>query len=213
MSEYTATENLDGLIAKIRGEGVEEGRRRAAEEVRRAEEEARAIQSAAEAEASRLLQEARDRIQREEKVAHQALQRAARDTATALRVSLRRIVERLLRERCEALFDAEGLRTMVTGLATEWLRDGGARAIDVHVGPEDVVRLSDGLLKQLREALKGGVELKVREDLRHGFSISEAGCDMQVEFTAEAAAEALMAALHPRLAALFEEWRTEERDD
>lgn len=209
MSENTATENLDGLIEKIRQDGVEEGKKEAADIVASAREEARVIVAEAEAEAARLMQTTQARLQHEETVARQALQRAARDVAVGLRASLRQILERLLRHECDQAFDPDTLRSLITKVAEAWMRDGGARAIDVHVSETDAEALTNQFVTRLREELGAGVEVKVHPDLQHGFAVSEVGDTMRIEFTPEATVEALLSCLNPRFAGLFDDWRSD----
>lgn len=209
MSDDTQTENLDGLIAQIRQEGMDEGQKQANEIIQQAHGEAHLIINQARAEAERMMVETEARVRHEERVARQALRRAARDVEIGLRSSLRQILEQLVRHECDDSFNSETLPPLILAVAEAWMQEGGVRPLEVHISAADRESLTNGFVGQLQERLRTGVELKMHPSLRRGFAISESAGNMQIEFTPEASVEALCACLNPRFSELFHELKTQ----
>lgn len=208
--QETDADNLDGLIHRLRQEGVEEGRREADGLVAKAESEARRILEAARKEADEKLAACEAGIERREAAARDALRRAARDVVIGLRSNLAGILERLVSRECGALLNSDALGELIVKAAADWAARAGEDRIEVLLNEADQRRLTETLIARFRDELKAEVELKVHSGVKQGFLIGAADNAMRFDFSDEALKEALCAFLNPRFASVFDELRAEE---
>ena len=100
--KQSAVENLDGLIQKLRLEGVERAQQEADALIAAAKQQAADIVQAAERRAAQLIGEAEERLHQEATALRQAQERAARDWLLTVRAELNGLLQRLIQNECRA---------------------------------------------------------------------------------------------------------------
>lgn len=213
---------IEALIARLRQDGVDEGRAEAERLVTRAQAQAREILDAAQLEADGTRAAARADADRLRRTGEEALQTAMRDTvldlkgrlATKFAEDVRGTVSTLMR-------DDDTLRRMILALAARTRDAAGlddAATLEVIL-PRAVVALDDLRRRpeELREGslthfvaavagdiLRDGVTFHPAEDDHGGIRVRLSDSGVTVDLTDRAVADLLLRHLNPRFRALLD---------
>jgi vacuolar-type H+-ATPase subunit E/Vma4 len=207
MNTSPSIENLDGLIQKIRREGVERAHQEADAIIAAAKQQAVEIVQAAESRVEQLTCEAQERLQKDATALQQAQERAARDWLLAVRAELNGLLQRLVQYECSAALAGPALGELIRQVAVEWMRHGGAKDLELLLNERDAQALGDSFLARLQAELDAGVSVQPDPAIHAGFQIGGQGESMRFDFTDEALAESLAAYLNPRFAWALDELR------
>ena len=208
MNTPPSIENLDGLIQKIRREGVERAQQEADAIIAAAKQRAAEIVQAAEWRVEQLTCEAQERLQKDATALRQAQERAARDWLLAVRAELNGLLRRLIQRECSAALAGPALGELIRQVAVEWMRHGGAKDLELLLNERDARALGDSFLARLQTELDAGVSVQPDPAIHAGFQIGRQGESMRFDFTDEALAESLAAYLNPRFAGALDGLRT-----
>jgi V/A-type H+-transporting ATPase subunit E len=211
---------VEGLIERLRYEGVESGRREAERIIEEAQRRANDIIDRAELDADRIRQDAQKAAEHLKVSAQEALAVAARDTLITLKTQLtNRFAQEVKRLVSEQMHSAELLRQLileVTGQAAKQIvQDERMKLLLPHdvVGLESLRRdpeeLAGGELTRFVQALseecfRKGVTFGEMEGKRGGLTIHLEDRAMTIDLTDEAVADLLLEHLQPRFRALLE---------
>lgn len=212
MNALPSVENLDGLIQKIRQEGVERARQEADALLAAAKQQAAAIVQAAESRAEQLIREAEDRLQKDATALRQAQERAARDWLLTVHADLNGFLQRLLQRECLAALAGPALGELIRQVAVEWMRYGGGKNLELLLNERDAQALGDSFLARLQSELAAGVSVQPDPAIHAGFQIGGRGEAMRFDFTDAALAESLAAYLNPRFAWVLDGLRRNPED-
>lgn len=207
------TENLDGLLQRIRDEGTEKANNEAEKILAAARQRATDIVKEAETEAKRVVQEAELRAARLTEAGRKAQEQAARDLVLAVRSELIAMVDRLIERAGRDALTGDALQELILRASTNWLAGTARKDIEIQLNEQDRARLADGFLSRLKEKLQAGVELKAHPGILAGFRVGSRGGAMFYDFTAPALAEALASLLRPQFAKWFDPIREEGRSE
>ena len=217
----TTSSGVETLIARLRDEGVQAGRQRAAALVEEAEARADRIVADAEARAERIVAEARAEAKRFEAAGNEALRIAARDTVLSFREDILARLERHLRRLISAeMADRDLLRQLILQAAAEPLEAAGldeAEEIEVHLpleplGLEELKRdpeaLHDALSELARqvagETWRDGITFRAAGETTRVPRVAVKDKELEIDLSAEAIADLLLLHLQPRFRALME---------
>jgi V/A-type H+-transporting ATPase subunit E len=194
------TEELQGLLDRIRAEGVERAEAEAARIISEAEARAAGIVADAEVEAARLRRAAEADATASVERGATALEQAARDFL----LSLEKSVEALLRETlCETVADAltpEVMCEILVRLADAYAEhDMNESRVDVLLSPEDRDAVGALVMEKYRDLVRQGLTLRPDQRVDGGFKVSFVDYHLYHDFTAKALAEALAPVLKPPL--------------
>jgi V/A-type H+-transporting ATPase subunit E len=219
---HATAAGIETLIARLREEGVEEGRAEAERIVADAEARAREIVEAAERQATELREEARREAEKLRRGGEEALRVAMRDAILELTETLSERFAERMRERVAHLGRDEdtlkGLLLAVAGRARQEAGIDRTRAIEVAlprvaVGLEELRRkpeelregsLSHFVAAEAAEMLREGVTYARAGDGAGGIRVTLADEGLVVDLTDEAVAEVILRHLQPRFRALLE---------
>lgn len=213
---------IETLIARLRQEGVDEGRSEAERVVAEAERRARRILDEAETEAAQTRESAEEDANRFRRGGEEALRTAMRDAVLDMKETLtRRFAEQVRGTVSELTRDDEMLKRMiiaVVGRAREEAGVDGAGDIE-FVLPRSVIEL-DQLRRnpeQLREGslahftasaaaemLREGVSFSRAEDETDGIRVVLKQEGLVIDLTDRAVADVILRHLQPRFRALLE---------
>lgn len=213
---------VDALIARLRDEGVTEGKKQAQSIVRAAEKKAKAILDAAEGEARARAEAAQQEAEAFRQAGEEALKVAMRDLVLDLKDRLMQRfsseVQRLVRDQ---VMDRDFLRRMILELVGRVRDDmdiAEDEAVEVVlptevVGLEDLRRrpeeLTEGELSSFIFAVEGeilrqGIRFVPAGEPQAGVSIRLVDKDIKVDVTDKVCAALLLEHLQPRFRAIVE---------
>lgn len=210
-----AEHGVQALIDRIREQAVEAGRREADALREQAQTEAAALVEAAKREREAMLSEARKHIEIEQQAGRAAVQMAARDVMLALEASVvSRFEAHVARLVSDTLQDPALMRQLVLVLAgrvaNELLVDKQLEIVvsallDEHPANQPMpAKVRDGILGISHGMLREGVELSVSNQLTSGAKVKLVGEAAEVDLSAAAISEMLLAYLTPRFRALLQ---------
>ena len=211
---------VEALIARLRDEGVANGRAQAEQMVNEAQAQAASIVQQAQAEADQILVQARKEAENFERAGHQALEVAARDTILALKMQLTQRftgeVRRLVGTEVQKPELLQKLILEVVGRVREEI--GDAKDVEVLLprnvaGLEELSRspeeLEQGILTHFirlinRDLIREGIRYGVVKDNQGGLRIRLVDQEVVLDASDRAIADVLLQHLQPRFRALLE---------
>jgi V/A-type H+-transporting ATPase subunit E len=199
-------EELQGLLNRIKEEGITKAEAEGAALLAKARAEAAAIVAQGRAEAEALRAAAgKDAALAKEK-GEAALKQSARDVLIGLRKSLDSELTRTVGLAVEEALGPEVLVGILDHLVAAFAQRGGrVEGLEVLLSPEDQKKLEALVLARFKDRLKGGVTLRPVPDIAGGIKVAAKGDALFFDFTAGAITESLCAFVNPRIAALIRE--------
>ncbi len=211
---------VEELIARLRDEGVQNGRTQAEQIVSQAQAKAEATVKQAQEEAEQIVSKARKEADNLQRAGHQALELAFRDTVLALRTQLaQRFTGEVRRLVGEEQQKQELLEKMILEIAGG-VREEVAQSEQVEVllprkvaglaelsrNPEE---LEQGILTQFvrltsQDMLRQGISFGVAKDNQGGLRIQLVDREISLDLSDRAVADAILEHLQPRFRALLE---------
>jgi V/A-type H+-transporting ATPase subunit E len=209
------------LIERLREQGVQSGRDKAADIVNEAERQAEETVRKAQQKAEGIVNEARDEAERLRNAGEDALRVATRDTVLRFREELMGYLnERVRRLVCEQLEDKELLQRLILEVAAQASRDAGVEGEmevelllpteilgieELRQKPEELEGKLSELVKQISSAAwREGVTFKPLEKGALGIRVVLTEKDIEVDMSDKAIADMLLEHLQPRFRALME---------
>lgn len=197
------SEDIRGLIEKIR----EEGLKAAEDKAGRIEEEARRmaheIVDKARSEAQKIIAEAGEQAAAREENTKALLQQAGRDLLLSLKKEIDCMLNRLIVSQVGEALNPEELTRIITLLIKDYSGKEGADII-ITLKKADCEKLAKGFLGKLKEEAKKGILLKPSEEINGGFIISFDAGKSHFDFTDRALAEYISLYLKPQLSQILE---------
>jgi V/A-type H+-transporting ATPase subunit E len=208
-------DGVQRLIDRIREEAVGAGRTQAAAIVEQARAEAAAILEAARRERDELQRKAHREIEVEREAARAAMHTAARDVVLSLKAGVVATFEaHVARLVSDTLRDPALMRTLVLVIAGRVAREVlvgkdvevvVSALLDEHAPDEPMpAAVSDGILGISRDMLREGVELRASPRVAAGAKVRIVGEAVEVDLSAVAISEMLLAYLTPRFRWILE---------
>jgi len=193
-------EQLQGLLDRIRKDGVE-----------KAEAEAEDIVAKARAEAARIVDEARReaaehtaRAERDAKVFEErsttTLEQAGRDFLLHLRTAIENVLRESARQSLGDALTPEAMAGMLERMAGAYAdRDFNEHRVDVLLSEHDREAFVDTVFDRYRELLGEGLDVHVDDRIHKGFKVRFLDYRLYHDFTLEAIAEVFARLLKPPL--------------
>ena len=190
---------LSELIEKIKKEGIESAQTAAAIVTAEAEAEAKKILKDAKREADTIIAQAKADAARNEKAGITALEQASRNLILAFKGEIQGLLDNLAAEAVASSYSTDVIKEILPGLIKNWAA-GNTDSLTVLLSEGDLKKLDDAFKAMLVSVLKGGVEIKAVKKLDSGFRIVEKDGSAFYDFSAESVAAMLSAYLNPKLA-------------
>lgn len=194
-------DELQGLLDRIRKEGLEQAAGEKEDLLRQAKAEAKAVVDKARAEAEQLVAAARQEAKLLREKGEQSLKQAARDVLLSLRGQLEgRVVEvarSLAAEACTPAAVAE----IVAGLAAAYLEAEKEGRLEIQIPASQADALRTALAARLGKDLAAHCDLAPVPGLGAGFRLVFSGQDIAYDFSDASLAETMASFLTPRFAA------------
>lgn len=184
--------SIEGLIEKIKREGVDSAGQEAAAIVARAREDAAAIRREAEAEAKTIRATAREEADRLAQRTRQALHQTIRDSELLLRERLESVFDGVMRRAVGETLDPRFLPELILTVARRW---SAAPDGEIVLSGPEAEALREEVAARLRKELEHPIAIKLGDGAARGFRIGRRGEQLYYHFTDESIAELLRAAL------------------
>lgn len=185
-------DELQSLLERIQRDGVEQAEAEAARIVQQAKDKAREILEKAEKEAEQKIAKAETDSQVFVERGTKALEQAARDVIIGVQKRLERIFQESIKETVNEALTPETMAEMLVKLAEAYgEHEFRESRIDVLVSPKDQEQFVKLLMGKYRKSLGQGIEIHADAGIRHGFKISFTDDKLYHDFTADAIADAL----------------------
>ena len=195
-------EQLQGLLDRIRREGVERAEAEAEGIVGEAQQRARHIVAEAEAEAGELRRQAEADAAASRERGEKALDQAGRDFLLTLQKRIEAILRETLRDSVATALTPDVVADMLVRLAEAYAaHDMNESRVDVLLAAEDRDRIAALVMQKYRDLVNQGLTLRADERLDKGFKVSFVDDKLYHDFSLSALVEALAPVLKPSLGA------------
>jgi V/A-type H+-transporting ATPase subunit E len=196
--------DLQGLIDRIRKEGVEQAESEAGDLLTEARRKAGAILRQAEIDAQALRDRARAEAAAFEEQGRQTLAKTARDLIMMVQQAVERSLAAVIHQKVAAAMDPDLLRDLIPRVVEAYLKqEEDAGGVDLLISEEDQSRVVEYFLGSFRSAIDSGLEIRSDRGVVRGFKVALDGENVRHDFTAAAIAESMAAMVRPRLAEIL----------
>lgn len=193
---------LEGLIEKIKKDGIEEAGRQSERIIKEAEEKAAAIVKKANQEAREIKEQNEREVEKLQKSSQESLRQAARNLIISVREKLTEIFNGILKKELGKGLGPELLAEVLKIMAEKWVSEKD-EGLEVLLSEKDKKGVEKFLLVKLKEETKEKLEIKISPSLSKGFQVKAEGEDAYYDFSDEGIAEALAVFLNPFLTSLI----------
>lgn len=198
------SEELNGLLKKIREDGLE-----------KAEAERESILNAAKAEADALLQQAKAEAEAIRKnaaadaevsqaKANAAIKQAARDVVISLKSALEEKLRNVVSASVKDAMTPQEMATLIQKIAEQFLKDDETTLeLELSASGNAGNAVSDKLLASLSDDLRKRTEIKNVRGFAHGFKIGFSDSSVYLDFSDTALTDVICEFVGPKLAAVI----------
>ena len=196
-------EKIQGLIDKIKTEGVKAAEEQAQHIENEAHAKAGAIIAAAEEGARELREEAQEDARRTREATQKALEQSARDMLLSLRQQIEQALNGLVNKEVKDALSSEQLGKILTDVMTKTVTKETEG--EVALSEADTKSLQDSVLAKLQKSLKGDIKFQSSDDISGGFMISYDAGKSSYDFTDESLANYLSTFVNTQVATILKE--------
>jgi len=197
-------EKLDGLLNKIREEGLKKADTEKERIINEAKAQAEKIVAEAKTKAENLLKSAENDAAAAEKRAKSAIQQASRDILLSLRQELETRLTNVVRASAEEAMTPEFMGQVIMEAISKFDAATVDKGIDVMVSAKNLEKMEELFKGSLLSNLKAEPELFTGHDFSGGLKIGFKGNDIFYDFSDEALTELICAYVGPRLTAIIQ---------
>jgi len=193
---------LDGLIEKIKQDGIVEAQRSAAEIIKKAEANAQEIISNAKQSAEKITAEGQQNAAKLQANAEAAVRQAARDTVLVTKENLQKLFDRVFRKEIAKTLSPEFMKDLIVNMVKSATAE---TRFEFVVAENDVEKLKTLVLAATRDSLKEPVTFRVDRGIAAGFRVARNGEEVYYDFTDQSITEVLQEFLNPAIRTLIEQ--------
>ena len=196
---------LQELIEQIKKDGVEIAEAQAAAILETAKAEAKKIIADANTQADKILSDAKNKNERTVKSGEDAIRQAGRNLLISFRESVAKELNAIIGENVSSVYSSDALSQLIVKAVECWLSKPEATDISVILSSDDLAKLEDTLLAELKTKILTGVTLKANDNVDGGFRIAVNGDGAYYDYSKEAVTDMLSSYLSPKITALLKE--------
>lgn len=181
-------DKLQELTTRIYDEGVEKGKKEAAELVAKAKKESEEILKTARADAEKILADARQSSEELKKNTDSELQMTTRQAVTGIKQRITDLlIDKAVNDAIDQAFaDKDFVKNLLLKMAENWDKiEQHGKDVTVFMSEEDHKKLESFLTKQVAEKVKGGLDIDFEEGIKSGFKLGPKDGSYKVSFTDE----------------------------
>lgn len=196
---------LQELIEQIKKDGVEAAENQAEAILSSAKAEAEKIISDAKAQADKIMADAKTENAKTVKSGEDAIRQAGRNLLISFRESVARELKAIVGDNVNTVYSSDDFAKLIVNAVECWAGKPEADDISVVLNSNDLAKLEEALLAQLKAKMLGGVTLKANDNFDSGFRIAVNNGTVYYDYSAEAVTDMLSNYLSPKVTALLKE--------
>lgn len=196
---------LQELIEQIKKDGVEAAETQAEAILVSAKAEAEKIIADAQAQADKIMADAKSENAKTVKSGEDAIRQAGRNLLISFRESVTRELKAIVSDKVNSVYSSGDFEKLVASAVESWTGKPEAEDISVMLNSNDLAKLEEALLAELKAKMLGGVTLKANDNFDGGFRIAVNNGAVYYDYSAEAVTGMLSNYLSPKVAALLKE--------
>ncbi len=196
---------LQELIDKIKKDGVEAAENQAEAILESAKAEAEKIISDAQAQADKIMLNAKTENERMVKSSEDAIRQAGRNLLISFRESVTRELKAIVGDNISSIYSSDSFAKLIINAVECWTGKPEAEDISVVLNSNDLKKLEEALLAELKARMHNGVTLKANDNFDGGFRIAVNNGSVYYDYSAEAVIDMLSNYLSPRVTELLKE--------
>lgn len=195
--------DLNGLIEKIKKDGVSEAQKKSADIIGEAQKKAQKIIAHANKENKNIVLEAENETNKLKRLAEESIKQSIRDAALALKQKITELCDTILKKQITQQLSPELIKELITKLIENFKKDKSFN-IEILLKKDDKEKIEEAVLSTLNVEMKKGVTFKISPSISAGFRIGEKDKNYYYDFTDEALMEALRLYLNPRVTKILD---------
>ena len=196
---------LQELIEQIKKDGVDAAEAQAEAILLSAKAEAERIISEAQAQADKIMADAKSENAKTVKSGEDAIRQAGRNLLITFRESVAKELKAIAGENVNAVYSSDAFAALIISAVEGWAARPDADDITVILNGDDLAKLEETVLGQLKAKMLSGVTLRANDNLDGGFRIAVNNGAVYYDYSAEAVTDMLSNYLSPRVTALLKE--------
>lgn len=197
-------EDIQGLIEKIKREGIQAAEVLAHDIEVQAKQNASGIIEKAKQEAEKIMEEAKEKSVRTEKNTQALLTQAARDLILGFKKEINNILNKIIAVEIKPVLGGEQIAELIFTLIKDYAQ-AEKQGLVITLPKADQENLQQYLFSRLKEEVKKGITIKTNDDIQVGFRISYDAGKSYYDFTGQSLIDYLSARVKPKLAELFKD--------
>ena len=196
---------LQELIEQIRKDGVGAAETQAEAIITSAKAEAEKIIADAKAQAEKIMADAKNENARTVKSGEDAIRQAGRNLLISFRESVTKELNAIISDNVNAVYSSDEFASLIVSAVESWTGKPESEDITVILNADELAKLEDAVLAQLKAKMIGGVTLKANDNFDGGFRIAVNNGAVYYDYSAEAVTDMLSNYLSPKVTALLKE--------
>ncbi|MDD5727823.1 MAG: hypothetical protein PHV59_04580 [Victivallales bacterium] len=198
-------EKLQGLLEKIKTEGLEKAEAEKHKILEEARQEAAGILKKAGSEADGIIKKAEGNAADLKKRSETAVSQAARDIMLKLKTELRKRLENIVRRNIADCMTPEFMGKITAEMAAAFCKNqsGEDVRLELLVAPKDLEKMTALLQGSMAETFKNAPEVFGSGELGSGLKIGFKGQDVFFDFSDDAISDLVCAYVSPKLAEIL----------
>ena len=196
---------LQELIEQIKKDGVDAAEIQAEAIIVSAKAEAEKIIAEAQAKADKMIADAKIENEKTVKSGEDAIRQAGRNLLISFRESVSRELKAVVGDNVNAVYSSDAFTKLIISAVECWTAKPEADDIVVILNSNDLAKLEDAVLAELKAKMLSGVTLKANDNFDGGFRIAVNNGSVYYDYSAEAVTEMLSNYLSPKVTALLKE--------
>lgn len=194
-------EELQGILDKIKKDGIDKAQAEAERILAQAREQATAVLKKAEDQAGAMSRKAETDARKTAEQGRRTLEQAARDVILSIGQALDRTLREVIQRRVSQTMAGDLLSQMLVKAVQSYCgQSGGDSRIEVILSPDDREKMAAALLQQLGSDMAQGLDIRSDASVVRGFRVSLKDQNVEHDFTQEAIVDALCQIVRPHLA-------------
>lgn len=197
-------ERLKELLEKINQEGIQRSEENKLAIESKAQSDAKKIIEDAKKEAQKIIENTKAQAKKTKESSEAAIKQAGRDLMLSLKDEIRKILNKIIAAETKKAMSSDEIADILGDLIEKYIeKDGKSSDIKILLKKDDLEKLNTTFISKLKESLKSGIEFKPSANINAGFSISFDKGKSFFDFTDEGLQEALGVYLNPELSKLL----------
>ena len=196
---------LQELIDQIKKDGVEAAEAQSATILETAKAEAEKIIADANAQADKIMSDAKNENERTVKSGEDAIRQAGRNLLISFRESVTKELNAIIGENVSSVYSDNSLSQLIIKTVEGWTMKPDIDELSVILSSNDLEKLEETLLAELKAKMLTGVTLKANDNVDGGFRIAVDGDGAYYDYSKEAVTDMLSNYLSPKITALLKE--------